>query len=227
MTKYTVTVCDILRSFSYPLTNVRFDKIIEQGKERFFDFDFPWYADDGAGLDEFKTMFLETYYMCQIGFETYELFQLNLSKTLRSVMDVYKEKYKIVSKDIDYLSTHNLLSNTNEQGVGLLTSTVSDDTISKAKTDTQDINSDNPNITIQTQDYASNMSRGESISENSVKNSGKTVNDNETRSNSTNVTKGYAGVTPAKIVEEFKRNIININKELVDECQQLFIGLWD
>lgn len=227
MINYTVQVCDILRSYAFPLTNVRFDKLIEQGKERFFDFDFPWYADDGTGLDEFKTLFLETYYTHQIGFETYELFQLNLSKTLRGVMDVYKEKYKIVSADINYMSTHNMTDNVNTQDIGLLTSTVSDNTESKVKTDSQGINSDNPDITIQTQDYASSMTRDESVTTNESTVNGKTVNDNESRSNTTHITKGYAGVTPAKIVEEFKRNIININKELVDECQQLFIGLWD
>ena len=227
MTKYTVRVCDILRSFSFLQTNLRFDKIIEHGKDKFFDFDFPWYSEENVGLDEFETLFLETYYMNQIGFETYELFQLNLSKTLKSVMDVYKEKYKIVSKNIDYLSTHNITENTNEQGSGLITTTVTDKTISNAKTDSQDINSDNPDITIQTQDYASSMSRGEVISENNISNDGKTVNDNETQNNTMRLYKGYAGVTPSKIIEDFKANIININKELVDECSNLFIGLWN
>lgn len=227
MTKYTVTVCDILHSFSYPLTNVRFDKIIEQGKEKFFDFDFPWYAEDGTGLDEFKTLFLETYYMQQIGFETYELFQLNLSKTLRSVMDVYKEKYKIVSSNIDYLSTHNMVDNVNTQDIGLLVSTTTDTTVNKGKTDSQGINSDNPNITIQSQDYASSMTRDEVVQSAETNANGKTVNDNENRSNVTHTTKGYAGVSPSKLVEEFKSNIININKEIVDECATLFIGLWN
>lgn len=227
MTRYTVRVCDILRSFSFPQTNVRFDKIIEQGKDKFFDFDFPWYNENGIGLDEFKTLFLETYYTHQIGFETYELFQLNLSKVLKSVMHVYKEKYKIVSKNVDYLSTHNLTENSAEQYTGTQTSTNTDTSVSKTKTDTQDINSDNPDITIQTQDYASTMSRGEVVSDNNVTSNGKTVNDNESNNNVMRNTKGYAGVTPSKIISEFKENIININKELVDECSHLFIGLWN
>lgn len=226
MTKYTVRVCDILRSFSFPQTNVRFDKIIEQGKEKFFDFDFPWYAEDGTGLNDFKILFLETYYTQQIGFETYELFQLNLSKVLKSVMHVYKEKYKIVSKNVDYLSTHNLTESSAEQYTGTQTSTNTDTSVSKTKTDTQDINSDNPDITIQTQDYASSMSRGESVSDNNTTSNGKTVNDNESNNNVMRDTKGYAGVTPSKIISEFKENIININKELVDECSHLFMGLW-
>lgn len=227
MTNYTVKVCDILNSFSFPYTNVRFDKIIEQGKDRFFDFDFPWYAEDSVGLDEFKTLFLETYYTHQIGFETYELFQLNLSKTLRSVMPVYKEKYKIVSKDIDYLSTHNMYEIGVDSLKGSATSTSSDNTESVSKTDSQDINSDNPNITIQTQDYASTMSRGETASNSTINNNGKTVNENETKSSAERTSKGYSAVTPSKMIQEFKNNIININKELVDECSQLFIGLWD
>lgn len=227
MTKYTVRVCDILRSFSFPQTNVRFDKIIEQGKDKFFDFNFPWYAEDGTGLDEFKVLFLETYYTQQIGFETYELFQLNLSKILRSVMYVYREKYKIVSSNIDYLSTHNMVDVVNSHDVGILTSTTDDNTVSRGKTDSQGINSDNPNITIQTQDYASSMSRDESESTSETSLNGKTVSDNKSNSNTMHTTKGYAGVSPSEIISEFKKNIININKELVDECASLFIGLWD
>ena len=227
MTKYTVRVCDILRSFSSPQTNVRFDKIIEQGAEKFFDFDFPWYAEDGNGLNDFKILFLETYYTQQIGFETYELFQLNLSKVLKSIMHVYKEKYKVVSKNVDYLSTHNLIESSAEQYTGTQTSTNTDTSVSKTKTDTQNIISDNPNITIQTQDYASSMSRGESVSDDNTTSNGKTMNDNESTNNVLGETKGYAGVTPSKIISEFKENVININKELVDECSHLFMGLWN
>lgn len=226
MTKYTVRVCDILRSFSFPQTNLRFDKIIEQGKDKFFDFDFPWYSEENVGLDEFETLFLETYYTHQIGFETYELFQLNLSKTLRSVMDVYKEKYKIVAKNIDYLSTHNMVDKEVTQDNSVSTSTTNGTTISRGKTDTQDINSDNPDITIQTQDYASTMSRGETESSNEVSVNDKTVSDNVNSGDRVKTTIGYAGVSPSKLVEDFKKNIININKELVDECSKLFIGLW-
>lgn len=226
MIKYTVRVCDILKSFSYPTTNVRFDEIIKNGKEKFFDFEFPWYSEENAGLDEFKTLFLETYYMNQIGFETYELFQLNLSKTLKSVMDVYREKYKIVSKNIDYLSTHNMADKEVIQDNSVSTTTTNGATISRGKTDTQDINSDNPDITIQTQDYASTMSRGETESSNEVSVNDKTVSDNVNSGDRVKTTIGYAGVSPSKLVEDFKKNIININKELVDECSKLFIGLW-
>lgn len=220
-------MCDILKSFSYPVTNVRFDEIIKNGKEKFFDFEFPWYSAENVGLDEFETLFLETYYMNQIGFETYELFQLNLSKTLKSVMDVYKEKYKIVSKNIDYLSTHNMTDKEVIQDNSVSTTTTNGTTISRGKTDTQDINSDNPNITIQTQDYASAMSRGETESSNEVSVNDRTVSDNVNSGDHVKTTIGYAGVTPSKIISEFKENIININKELVDECSHLFIGLWD
>jgi hypothetical protein len=226
MTKYTVRVCDILKSFSYPNTNVRFDEIIKNGKEIFFDFEFPWYSEENVGLDEFKTLFLETYYMHQIGFETYEIFQLNLSKTLKAVMNVYAEKYKIVSKNIDYLSTHNIVDKEVTQDNSVSTSTTNGATISRGKTDTQDINSDNPNITIQTQDYASTMSRGESESSNEVTVNNKTVSDNANSGDRVKTTIGYAGVSPAKLVAEFKENIININTEIVKECEKLFIGLW-
>lgn len=226
MCKYTVRVCDILKSFSYPNTNLRFDEIIKNGKDNFFDFEFPWYCEENVGLDEFKTLFLETYYMHQIGFETYELFQLNLSKTLKAVMTVYAEKYKIASKNIDYLSTHNIVDKEVTQDNSVSTTSTNGTTISRGKTDTQDINSDNPNITIQTQDYASNMSRGESESSNEVTVNDKTVSDNNNSGDRVKTTIGYAGMSPAKLVAEFKENIININAELVKECEKLFIGLW-
>lgn len=141
-------------------------------------------------------------------------------------MPVYTEKYKIVSKNIDYLSTHNMTDKEVIQDNSVSTTTTNGATISRGKTDTQDINSDNPNITIQTQDYASTMSRGETESSNEVTINDKTVSDNVNSGDRVKTTIGYAGVSPAKLVAEFKENIININTELVKECEKLFMGLW-
>ena len=94
----TITIKEILESYShnelskakYPWDSPSIDYIVSNGKERFFDFSFPWYADDKTGLKEFEELFLKKYYMRQIGTETVALFKLYLQSRLMEKMPLYK-----------------------------------------------------------------------------------------------------------------------------------------
>lgn len=98
----TITIKDILQSYSFPdviphdepWKSLTIDQIIENGKDKFFDFAFPWYADDKTGLDEFKNLFLRKNYMKQIGQETTAQFKLYVQARLMEKMPLYKQLYE-------------------------------------------------------------------------------------------------------------------------------------
>lgn len=98
----TITIKDILQSYSFPdviphdgpWKSLTVDQIIENGKDKFFDFTFPWYADDKTGLDEFKNLFLRKNYMKQIGQETTAQFKLYVQARLMEKMPLYKQLYE-------------------------------------------------------------------------------------------------------------------------------------
>lgn len=98
----TVSIKDILQSYSFPdviphdepWKSLTVDQIIENGKDKFFDFVFPWYADDKTGLDDFKNLFLRKNYMKQIGQETTAQFKLYVQARLMEKMPLYKQLYE-------------------------------------------------------------------------------------------------------------------------------------
>lgn len=98
----TISVKDILQSYSFPdviphddpWKSLTVDQIIENGKDKFFDFVFPWYADDKTGLDDFKNLFLRKNYMKQIGQETTAQFKLYVQARLMEKMPLYKQLYE-------------------------------------------------------------------------------------------------------------------------------------
>lgn len=118
----TISVKDILQSYSFPdviphnepWESLTVDQIIENGKDKFFDFTFPWYADDKTGLEEFKNLFLRKNYMKQIGQETTAQFKLYLQARLMEKMPLYKQLYDTTLIEYDPLVNRKITTTTEE-----------------------------------------------------------------------------------------------------------------
>lgn len=118
----TITIKDILQSYSFPdviphdkpWESLTVDQIIENGKDKFFDFTFPWYADDKTGLDDFKNLFLRKNYMKQIGQETTAQFKLYLQTRLMEKMPLYKQLYDTTLIKYDPLVNRKITTTTEE-----------------------------------------------------------------------------------------------------------------
>lgn len=118
----TISIKDILQSYSFPdviphdepWKSLTVDQIIENGKDKFFDFVFPWYADDKTGLDDFKNLFLRKNYMKQIGQETTAQFKLYLQARLMEKMPLYKQLYDTTLIDYDPLVNRKITTTTEE-----------------------------------------------------------------------------------------------------------------
>lgn len=117
----TITIKDILQSYSFPTIPhnepwkaLSVNQIIENGKDKFFDFKFPWYAEDKTGLSEFEELFLRKNYMKQIGQETTAQFKLYLQARLMEKMPLYKQLYESSLIEYDPLINRKITTIHNE-----------------------------------------------------------------------------------------------------------------
>lgn len=191
----TISVKDILQSYSFPdviphdepWKSLSVDEIIQNGKDKFFDFTFPWYAEDKTGLDDFKNLFLRKNYMKQIGQETTAQFKLYVQARLMEKMPLYKQLYESTLLEYDPLINRKLTTTTTEseneergkESENIVSTTATgtteennnsnrsgtsvDQRNSEAsmstETNNQSVHSENPEITMANKDYASSMDR--------------------------------------------------------------------
>lgn len=246
MSIYTTKYLTILRNYALPETNQTFDELINSTYDKFFNFDFPWYAPNDAGKEDFEKLFLLHYLMYEIGQETIELHRSMLASRLREIMPYYSDVYESLNIDMPWygnIDVEYTEENTgNKQGTtdlnvdASINGSSSDESSTNTNQQTQSIDSDNPQINFSGTDYASQMNRGESTRTNSVNSSGTTSNTEErtektntnedTASKSNRTEKGYRGITRGQIVKEMRESIYNINQEIINRCEDLFMLVW-
>lgn len=163
--------------------------------------------------DKLADLILDHYYICEIGFETPALFKHYANVAMREIMEeklplIYSAAIKYDPLvNVDYTETY---SGTNEDNSSNKGSSLGFDSdtpqgkINKAK--------------ILAGDYASSTN----------------ANENENTSTSTNNqtysknVKGNSGVsaTAQKMVEQYRENIIMINRDIVKDLATLFMGIY-
>lgn len=244
--KTTTRIKDIIESYSYPQKELTVDEYINQGKDKFFNFTFPWYATDNTGLEDFKQLFLHRYYMKQIGQETPALFKLNMQAILMDEMSRWEQLYQSTLFTYDPLTNRKLTRSDSYNDNS--TTTVKDDrtlTENTSNTDTsttsnnqetQSINSDNPQVTISTKDYASEMNRGKTTNTGNNNVSSKGTLDNTQSATNNNTFKGdhtgslteegFIGTSYTDNILKYRQAILNINSEICDRMRPLFFMVY-
>ena len=227
MSLYTTKYLDILRNYALPETNQTFDELIDATYQDFWNFDFPWYAPDGAGKADFEKLYLLHYLMYEIGQETIELHRAMLAGRLREIMPYYSGIYESLNLDMPWIGNVNMkytdsedevkedttegtenttenennnvsrkseISNTvsgssqktgNDSKNSEINGNSSNTVTTNASTDTQSIDSDNPQVNFSGTDYASSMSRGNTNQDSTTTGSDTTTN-TETTTNTNN-----------------------------------------
>lgn len=250
----TAWMYKILENYAFPETNLQFDDLVDKSYQHFFNFDFPWYTDDGDSKMQFEKMFLKRYMYKQIGFESVQMFKMYLSSHLERNMYTWTQIYKTIVADYGVLDGYSQTTETNETRTGQKnsdyrrttdgerkhTGTVQTTDSGNQTTDTQSIDSENPQSTVANTDYASSMNRGQSRVEtagnNNVTNN-LTDTDNTTETNvgtdstqdtgntKTTVT-GYGNKTGAELAMLYRDAIYNLNNAIIESCADLFLGVW-
>ena len=171
--------------------------------------------------DRLAKKIVDHYFMREIGFETPALFRHYVKVTMNEIME---QKLPIIySASIEYDPMVNVdYTETFERTID---NTVSGSDSQTANSSGLTVNSDTPQGQInKTQvlqgKYASSTQAGESTNE--------SESSANTEEGSTKHVKGNSGVsaTAQKMIQQYRENIIAIDKDIINELNDLFMGLY-
>lgn len=241
MSKYTTELRWYCESKSPDLTNTR--QIIENSRQYVFDFDYPI---DELYRPQLEIDFIRHFYTREICEETIGLWKLRLEDRLNLIGPKYNELYKSVGlitdplTDTKYTVTENRgenqtfeskkSGNTSLTGKETSNSTTKDDSESKMSDTPQGgltgLRSDKY-LTQATIDSATNT---QNATVNTTNNTNTTANENNKQETNANRTETHEGKTGGKsyaeLLNEYRETFININAMIIEECNDLFMGVW-
>lgn len=180
--------------------------------------------------DKLAKRIVEHYWMREIGLETPALFQHHAKILMQELMEeklplIYSASIKYDPLvNVDYTETFD--AERANQGAATSQGT------STGNTSGLTVNSDTPmgqisKAAILAGNYASSTGASEA-EDTSTTTGNSTSNENGTESYTKKI-KGNSGVsaTAQKMVEQYRENIIAINRDIIDECNVLFMGLYN
>ena len=175
--------------------------------------------------DKLAKKIVDHYFMREIGFETPALFRHYVKVTMNEIME--SKLPLIYSASIEYDPLVNVdYTETFERTID---NTVSGTDSQTANSSGLTINSDTPQGQISKAQildgkYASSTQAGESTQTTS----GENEQTGNTEEGSTKRVKGNSGVsaTAQKMIQQYRENIIAIDKDIINELNDLFMGLY-
>jgi hypothetical protein len=233
LSKYTTTVKDICESFVPPQElwsmDLSVQRIIDKTQGKFFDFDFPFYSEDRKDLYTFKTYFLLRYWNNYIGFETLGMWKTAFIAKMYELTPYYTKLYNAIQNDNPFTNIYVTFTEAEKENEKTTTnSTDAGESKVKNNQNYQNIDSDNPQVTVATQDYASAMSRGETVNDTttSAKNNHAGNDNKDSKRDRETKETGLRGKSTSEAIAEYREQIQNINRELVEACRDLFMKVW-
>lgn len=167
---------------------------------------YPIWSEDHR--QELETKIVEHYYMSQIGFETFGRFKHELNTRMREIMPYYVELYKTTLFDYNPIENYNMTEGSEDLAS------------SEGSTNVKGLDkfSDTPQSKVENLDkYFTNATQTEN--EGTSKGSSKAER--------TAWRKGNIGVMSTQNLIQQERDIIlNIDKLIIDELQDLFLGVY-
>lgn len=179
--------------------------------------------------DRLAKKIVDHYFMREIGFETPALFKHYAMVTMQEIMEeklplIYSSSIKydpLVNVDYTEKFERSLEGSANNTG----------ESSSNSSSDSLNINNNTPQTRISKQNldngiYASSVNQNES----SINDKTTTTNNGSSSSNEnyTKNIKGNSGVsaTAQKMIEQYRENIIAIDRDIINELNSLFMGLY-
>lgn len=225
---------------------VELGELIENGFE-LFNFDYPSFYKDAEKL-AFEQKIIDHYYFRQIGQETPQRFRHYLKCKLREIMPYYIQRYESValmaagikSGEINPLENYSMVeegtnsesANAKRTGSGTTSMTGSGE-VTNTKNGTQKF-SDTPQNNLSNLDnYLTNATVN---NENEHSQSSETKNGTQSETNTeesagngshTLTRHGNIGVTTyAQMLEGYRQTFINVDMEIIEELNSLFLGVY-
>ena len=183
--------------------------------------------------DRLAKKIVDHYFMREIGFETPGLFKHYALITMQEIMEeklplIYSSSIKydpLVNVDYTEKFERSLEGSANNNGVS--------SSNSSSNSDSLNINNNTPQSRITKQNlidgiYANSVNQSENNS--NITDKTTTKNDGTSSSNEsyTKNIKGNSGVsaTAQKMIEQYRENIISIDRDIINELNSLFMGLY-
>ncbi len=180
------------------------------------------------------------YAMREIGWETVELFEYALETKMGEIMPLYNQLYLSSQLAFDPMKTMSftdvMTGSLNITGHG--TEDTTSDTNTTSATDSsvksRVVGSDTPQTRLAgDEDYASGMSDTVSSSNatatSDAKGNAAVTSDhtNDQAQNTNRTFDGYSGVSPSKLLRDFREQIINIDMMVINDLEPLFMSVYD
>lgn len=157
------------------------------------------------------------YYTREIAFETVGLWVLKLNTKMQEILPYYNQLYKSETLKFDPLHTFNLARSHVEQGKDD-TSTTSNQSGTKLNT-----YSDTPNgalTGVENDTYLSSASK--STGNNLMSDTSVSLNNSFWQE----FVKGYSGDNVSQLLMDYRKTMLNIDMQVIDELADLFFKLW-
>lgn len=183
--------------------------------------------------DKLAKKIVDHYFMREIGFETPALFSHYAKVTMQELMEeklplIYSSSIKYDPLiNVDYTETFE------RKQEGTASNNGESNSNSNSNSESLNINNSTPQTRITKQDletgvYANNVAQSENNS--NINDKTTTKNDGSSKSNESykKQVKGNSGVsaTAQKMIEQYRQNIIAIDRDIIQELNSLFMGLY-
>lgn len=234
LSKYTTTIYNILQNIVPNSESLSPDELVENGVNAFFDFSFPWYNNTGDGKSEFMNAYLTRYLNNEIGQETLGMHKQFFKGLMYESMEEMKQKYVLLGGMPNVAGERVVKHNESINDTETSNTDVKQDVVSTGtsnqKQNSQSIHSDNPQVTISTNDYASEMDRGEATVNNNTDTTSNSSGENNSNRVGNTIRTLSENETDTRNSEKYFRAISEgaylINTILLKRCRRLFMEVW-
>lgn len=251
MSKYSTEVRYICESLAGKLESEGYksvNQIIADSRAKIFSFDYPLF--DAAYKPELEAKILKHYYTREICAETYGRWKLFLESRMQEIMPFYNELYKTTLKEYDIFEDVNY-SRTGERTSEEAGTNSSEGSVEHSGTDSRTDTSTAENTSwqkysdtpqgaitdIESDSYLTNATKNTSEDSGSLTSSGENAF-TDSRADSGEHTKNvleeyseiikgkYPGKSYMELIKEFRDNLLNIDKMIIDELSDLFMMVY-
>ena len=209
---------------------------------KLFDFNYDYYM-KGLVSDEvynqkkkeFENKFLEFYYFDEIGYKTPDRFKQRLKNYLDMGFKKWNERYKteleVINQNINFLLNKDLVEEriTSGNASGSATTSSSSTSNSNNSASNKNVVNDTPDTRFATtENFATSITTDQSTSQSTNTGTGETTSTSNQNNNVTDkfTSKGNIGITSsAELLENWRDIIIDIDNEIIEEADILFMQI--
>jgi len=182
---------------------------------------------DANYRDGLNKKIIAHYHSREIGMETVDRFIFAMRRRMNEIMPYYNDLYKTQKIEFDPLSTMDIRTVTSGDSNVIAEGEATSESATNNEGGSRAVQSNTPQVLLAGNgDYAT--SAADTNSKSKASGTGKETNkssNTQTNSGDSRVS-GYQG-SPASIIAEYRRNLINIDMLVIDDLSDLFMGVWD